>query len=201
MKEIIIATKNQGKMVDFKKLFAPYQVEVKSLLDLGETLPDIEETGSTFEENALLKAKGIADILQLPVIADDSGLEVDALGGDPGVYSARYAGLEKNDEKNLEKVLKNLQGIENDKRTARFICVLAVVEPGKKEVLTKGICEGRISNNPRGENGFGYDPIFFPIGKDVTLAEMSGDEKNKISHRRQAMHQLKDWLKTRYEER
>ncbi|MFC4403938.1 XTP/dITP diphosphatase [Gracilibacillus xinjiangensis] len=195
MKEIIIATKNRGKMKDFEALFTPLNIKVTSLLDLPEDIEDIEETGTTFEENAAIKAEAICEKFGIAVIADDSGLEVDALNGEPGVYSARYAGEKKDDQANLQKVLAELKGVPDHKRTARFVCVLAVAQPGEKTVFKRGECEGTIGQEPIGENGFGYDPIFFPIGSDHTMAEMSPAEKNKISHRRKALDQLINWLK------
>lgn len=194
MNSIFIATKNKGKVNDFQKLFSSYQVEVKSLLD-NHGLPDVEETGSTFEENAALKAETIAARLQTPVLADDSGLMVDVLDGRPGIYSARYAGEEKNDLENLKKVLQELEGVPDEARTARFVCVLAVAIPNQQTLFKKGFCEGKIAKHPKGDNGFGYDPIFIPSGYNKTMAELSQEEKNKISHRHQALLQLDSWLK------
>lgn len=194
MNSIFIATKNKGKVNDFQKLFSSYQVEVKSLLD-NHGLPDVEETGSTFEENAALKAETIAARLQTPVLADDSGLMVDVLDGRPGIYSARYAGEEKNDLENLKKVLQDLEGVPDEARTARFVCVLAVAIPNQQTLFKKGFCEGKIAKHPKGDNGFGYDPIFIPSGYNKTMAELSQEEKNKISHRHQALLQLDSWLK------
>lgn len=131
----------------------------------------------------------------MPVMGDDSGLEIDALDGKPGVYSARYAGLEKSDQKNMEKVLSELDGVEQDERTARFVCVLALAVPGKETVLKRGRCEGRIGFEPIGDKGFGYDPIFYPDGYDQTMAQLEPEEKNRISHRRDAINQMMDWLK------
>ncbi|WP_066194511.1 MULTISPECIES: XTP/dITP diphosphatase [Gracilibacillus] len=195
MQELIIATKNQGKMKDFKGLFEPFGIQVSSLLDLTESVEDIAETGETFEENAALKAEAICERLQTPVIADDSGIEIDALNGEPGVYSARYAGLNKDDQANVEKVLHNLQDIPEQKRSARFVCVLAVAQPGQRTIFKRGECEGTIANQPAGENGFGYDPIFVPEGLSQTMAELTPEQKNEISHRRKALDQLKNWVK------
>ncbi|WP_186576232.1 XTP/dITP diphosphatase [Aquibacillus kalidii] len=194
MEKLIIATKNKGKMKDFKELFSKYNIEVISLLDLETTIPDIEETGATFEENAALKAKEISEMFQLPVLADDSGLEVDALDGEPGIYSARYAGEEKNDQANLHKVLDKLANVSKEDRKARFICVLAIAVPGKEMIYKKGYCEGTIGYQPVGENGFGYDPIFFPEGSEKSMAQLSPSEKNQISHRGNALVQLEEWL-------
>ncbi|WP_027409509.1 XTP/dITP diphosphatase [Anoxybacteroides tepidamans] len=193
MKEVIIATKNAGKAKEFQALLGKRGVEIKTLLDFPDC-PDIEETGSTFAENARLKAETIASNFQRAVIADDSGLSVDALNGKPGVYSARYAGEEKNDQANIAKVLKEMEGIPFEKRTARFHCALAVAIPGKPTMVVEGTCEGYITDAPKGENGFGYDPIFFVPQKEKTMAELTKEEKNKISHRADALAKLdKKW--------
>ncbi|MBA2871658.1 XTP/dITP diphosphohydrolase [Anoxybacillus calidus] len=189
MKEVIIATKNAGKVKEFQTLFAEKEVEVKSLLDF-ENAPDVEETGETFAENAILKAETIANYLNKVVIADDSGLVVDALNGKPGVYSARYAGEHKNDKENIAKVLEELKGVPFEKRTARFHCALAVAIPRQRTVVVEGTCEGYIAEAPTGTNGFGYDPIFYVPEKQKTMAELSKEEKNKISHRANALKKL-----------
>ncbi|WP_371068748.1 XTP/dITP diphosphatase [Sediminibacillus sp. JSM 1682029] len=194
MEQLIIATKNKGKVEDFRNLFLKYNITIKSLLDFDESIPDIEETGETFEENAALKAETIAERFSLPVLADDSGLEVDALDGRPGIYSARYAGLEKSDQANIDKLLEELKTIPEEERTARFVCVLAVARPGKPTLFKRGTCEGRVADQPTGENGFGYDPVFYPKGSTKTMAEMTPEEKNQISHRKNAMKQLEEWL-------
>lgn len=189
MTEIIIATNNPGKVKDFKVILEPKGFTVKSLADFPH-IPDVEETGTTFEENALLKAEAVSAHLGKIVLADDSGLEVDALNGEPGVYSARYAGMDKDDKKNILKVLDRLEGVPEKMRTARFICVLAVVEPGGNRLTVRGTCEGIISIEPIGENGFGYDPIFYVEGKQRTMAQLSKEEKSEISHRGNAISQL-----------
>jgi XTP/dITP diphosphohydrolase len=189
VREIIIATKNAGKVKEFQTLFAEKEVEVKSLLDF-ENAPDVEETGETFAENAILKAETISNYLNKVVIADDSGLVVDALDGKPGVYSARYAGEHKNDEENIAKVLEELKGVPFEKRTARFHCALAVSIPCQRTVVVEGTCEGYIAGAPTGTNGFGYDPIFYVPEKQKTMAELSKEEKNKISHRANALKKL-----------
>jgi XTP/dITP diphosphohydrolase len=159
VKTVIIATKNQGKAREFESLFAAKGYEVKTLLDfLGS--PDVEETGITFEENAILKAEAISKEYHQVVIADDSGLIVDALEGRPGVYSARYAGEDKNDEANINKVLSELAGVPEKERTARFYCALAVASPNQETITVSGTIEGYITEQPMGENGFGYDPFF-----------------------------------------
>ncbi|QTM99995.1 XTP/dITP diphosphatase [Sediminibacillus dalangtanensis] len=195
MEQLIIATKNKGKVKDFRNLFSKYGITIRSLLDLDESIPDIEETGETFEENAALKAETIAERFSLPVLADDSGLEVDALEGRPGIFSARYAGLEKSDQANVDKLLEELKGVPKEERTARFVCVLAVARPGKTTIFKRGTCEGWIAERPIGENGFGYDPVFYPNRLTKTMAELTSEEKNQISHRKNAIVQLDEWLK------
>ncbi|MDC3412567.1 XTP/dITP diphosphatase [Terrihalobacillus insolitus] len=195
MKKIMIATKNEGKVKEFKQLFLKYGVDVISLLDMEEDIPDVEETGTTFEQNAALKAETISAVLNIPVIADDSGLEIRALEGRPGVYSARYAGTSKNDRANLDKVLTELTGVPDENRAARFVCVIAVAQPGKSTFTKRGTCEGKIGLHPTGKHGFGYDPIFIPNEYNRTMAQLSADEKNAISHRRNALSQLEDWLR------
>ena len=199
MKEIVIATKNKGKIKDFELLFHPYSITVKSLVDLEE-MQEIEETGSTFEENAAIKAEAISKMLNKPVIADDSGVEIDALNGAPGVYSARYAGMDKDDEANNQKVLAGLKDVAFQERTARFVCVLAIAEPNKPTIFKRGECEGHIGMEPLGEYGFGYDPLFYPLGYDQTMAQLTPEEKNKISHRKKALEQLHDWIRNQIKE-
>ncbi|KKK38284.1 nucleoside-triphosphate diphosphatase [Mesobacillus campisalis] len=193
MEEVIIATKNSGKAKEFERIFASKGLQVKTLLDFPE-IEEVEETGSTFEENAILKAETIANQLGKMVIADDSGLEVDALEGRPGVYSARYAGNEKNDEANIDKVLEELAGVSGNRRSARFCCVLAVARPGAPTLTFAGACEGEILEERRGSHGFGYDPIFFATEKGKSMAELLPDEKNKISHRAKALEKLQEHL-------
>ncbi|MEH7157694.1 XTP/dITP diphosphatase [Neobacillus drentensis] len=189
MKEVIIATKNPGKAKEFEHIFASRGITVQTLLDFPE-IPEVEETGTTFEENATLKAETISKALGKMVIGDDSGLIVDALEGRPGIYSARYAGEPKNDQNNTDKVLSELAGIPEEKRTARFYCALAVAVPGQETITVSGTCEGRILEDQRGTNGFGYDPVFYVPEKGVAMAELSSDEKNKISHRANALKKL-----------
>lgn len=194
-KQVIIATKNKGKAKEFEKLFSPYDIKVLTLLDFPD-VTDIEETGTTFEENAILKAEAISKQFHTMVISDDSGLIVDALNGRPGVYSARFAGEEKNDEANIRKVLVEMENIPTEKRTARFYCAIALAIPGEETRTVSGICEGEILKEKRGTNGFGYDPIFFIRDKGETMAEITSDEKNLISHRAKAMQKLISLLKT-----
>ncbi|WP_191560675.1 XTP/dITP diphosphatase [Metabacillus idriensis] len=189
MKEVIIATKNAGKLVEFQSILSAYDLKAISLLDLEES-PDVEETGSTFEENAILKAEAISKMYGKMAIADDSGLSVDFLGGEPGIYSARYAGVDKNDAANIEKVLHKLNGITKEERNARFRCALALAEPGRETITVEGSVEGYITDEPIGENGFGYDPIFLVKDKAKTMAQLTKEEKNKISHRAVALQKL-----------
>lgn len=191
--KILIATKNIGKVREFQAMFKDFGIEVISLLDIKNS-PDVEETGVTFEENAIIKAEAICSIMNIPVIADDSGLEVDALEGRPGVYSARYAGSEKSDEANMDKVLNELKGIAEPNRTARFVCALAFARPDKKTFVVRGTCEGEILSERRGNEGFGYDPIFYLPRLDCSMAELSKEEKNNISHRAVALQKLKDFI-------
>lgn len=196
VKELIIATKNKGKALEFKELFADKQIQVFSLLDLATAYPDVEETGSTFKENAKLKAEQICSLTQRAVLADDSGLVIDVLNGKPGIYSARYAGIDKNDQANNAKVLHELQDVTDEERTARFVCVLALARPNLPTIYFKGFCEGKIAHKPEGTNGFGYDPIFIPKGYHQTMAQLTAKEKNSISHRSQAMKKLVRWITT-----
>ncbi|WP_173915912.1 XTP/dITP diphosphatase [Halobacillus sp. Marseille-Q1614] len=194
MKKVIIATKNEGKAREFKEMFLKYELEGYSLLDLNEPVEDIEETGMTFEENALIKAEAIARQFSLPVVADDSGLEVDALNGAPGIYSARYAGIEKDDQKNIDKLLSELKGVEKEKRTARFVCAIAIARPDSDSLVERGTCEGSIAEKQEGSQGFGYDPVFIPKGESRTMAEHTSEEKNAISHRKNAILKIEKWL-------
>lgn len=190
MKEVLIATNNLGKAKDFEALFEPFGVKVLTLNDLDEAI-DVEETGVTFEENSILKAETVARLLGKVVIADDSGLEIDTLHGAPGVYSARYAGIEKNDDANIDKVLSELVAVPTDGRTARFRCVLAVAGPGIETMTFSGSCEGLIHTERKGTNGFGYDPIFYVPQQERMMAELSAQEKSLISHRGAALAKLK----------
>lgn len=193
MKQVLIATNNKGKAKDFEVLFKPFGVNVLTLNDLEQDI-DVEETGTTFEENAILKAEAVSKLLGVMVIADDSGLEIDALNGAPGVYSARYAGSAKDDNDNINKVLTELQEVPEEERTARFRCVLAVAGPDRETITFSGSCEGRILTERRGTNGFGYDPIFYTPAKKRAMAELSPIEKGEISHRGAALSKLKENL-------
>ncbi|MDR7001449.1 XTP/dITP diphosphatase [Neobacillus niacini] len=189
MREVIIATKNPGKAREFESIFAKRGIEVKTLLDFSE-IPDVEETGTTFEANAILKAEAISNALNKMVIGDDSGLIVDALEGKPGIYSARYAGEHKNDQDNIDKVLSELNGVPEEERTARFYCALAVAVPNQETMTVSGTCEGRILTERKGTHGFGYDPIFYVPDLGLAMAELPSEAKNKISHRANALKKL-----------
>ncbi|MEO8512568.1 MAG: XTP/dITP diphosphatase [Ignavibacteria bacterium] len=193
MKKIFIASKNKGKLSEIKSFLGEMEYEIFSLLDAHE-MPDIEETGNSFEENALLKARSIFNIVKIPVIADDSGLEVDYLNGAPGIYSARYSGENATDKKNNDKLLKELKDIETKKRTAAFKCVICLYD-GLSERFFDGVCEGIILTRPKGEKGFGYDPLFVPNGYTQTFAELGPEIKNRISHRGKALLSLEKFLK------
>ena len=194
MKRVVIATKNKGKAKDFEALFQPLGFEVVTMFDVAPNM-EIEETGITFEENAVLKAETLAQALNMIVIADDSGLVVDALDGAPGVYSARYAG-DHDDEANIMKVLENLAGVPEEERTARFMCALAIAGPEIDTTTVFGTCEGFILEEKRGTNGFGYDPIFFVPEEDRAMAELTPEEKGAISHRGNAIRKLAEALPT-----
>ena len=193
MKKIIIATGNKGKAKEFESMFAPLGYQVLTLHDL-EGAVDVEETGSTFEENAILKAESLCEQFQTMVIADDSGLMIDALDGRPGVYSARYAGEEKSDDANMTKVLEELKDVPKEQRTARFYCALAVARPGEETLTVSGTVEGYIQSERQGEYGFGYDPIFYVPSLKKTMAQLRPEEKNAISHRANALATLKTTL-------
>ncbi|MGM8213297.1 XTP/dITP diphosphatase [Virgibacillus sp. W0430] len=194
MEHVLVATKNKGKAIEFQQLFQKYGRKSKSLLDIDGNIPDIEETGETFEENAKIKAETISNLLQTTVLADDSGLIIDALNGSPGVFSARYAGENSTDQANIDKVMNEMIHIPENERSARFICVIAVAVPGKDTFFRTGVCEGRIAFKQSGANGFGYDPIFIPQDFERTMAELTSEEKNKISHRTNALNKLEKWI-------
>jgi len=192
---IIAATQNKNKIREIEFITKQFGMNVISMKAAG--LPDIEveETGNTFEENSLIKAEAIMELCRQVVVADDSGIMVDALDGAPGVYSARFAGNVCDDEKNNEKMLALLKDVPEEKRTAKFVSVITLLYPDGRKLVARGECPGRINVAPRGTNGFGYDPIFVPDGYDKTYAELTQDEKNHISHRAKALEKLKQQLK------
>ncbi|MBF0813259.1 XTP/dITP diphosphatase [Staphylococcus sp. mip270_02] len=189
MEDIVIASNNKGKINDFKVIFPDYNVI--GITELIEDF-DVEETGDTFEANAKLKSEAAAKALNKRVIADDSGLEVFALGGEPGIFSARYAGTEKDDNANIEKLLTNLGDETN--RAAQFVCVISMSAPGEETVQFKGTVEGEITLSKIGEQGFGYDPIFYLDDKNKTMAQLTAEEKSEVSHRGKAIEKLQQYL-------
>ena len=186
MKRLVLATHNRDKIVEIVRALEGLPLEVVSVAD-GLTLPDVEETGETLEANALLKARAIAEATGDPALADDTGLEVAALDGAPGVYSARYAGEGATYADNVGKLVDALAGVPRGRRGARFRTVVAFVTPDGHEETVDGVCDGDILAVPQGDGGFGYDPIFRPEGETRSFAEMSLDEKNQISHRGRAV--------------
>jgi XTP/dITP diphosphohydrolase len=194
-RRVVLASGNAGKLREFSELLGPSGLALVRQSDLGIEPPP--ETGATFLENALIKARNAARISGLPAIADDSGIEVDALGGGPGVYSARYAGENASDEDNLAKLLTELEGVPRPARGARYRCVIVYVEHADdpRPLVGDGTWEGEIIAARRGNGGFGYDPSFVPVGETRTVAEMSPAEKNAVSHRGQAMRAFLEQLK------
>jgi len=198
MKSIFITSKNKGKVEEIKFCLTlglkGLNIELLSFLNYPE-IPEVPETGTTFEENAWLKAKAVYDIVKIPVLADDSGLEVDYLNGAPGVYSSRFAGENATDDDNCAKLLKELENVDPDKRTAQFRCVIVYYD-GEINKVFEGICNGTIIYEKRGSGGFGYDPLFVPDGYSETYAELEPEIKNKISHRGKALKKFVDYIKT-----
>jgi len=191
IKEVVLATTNQGKVKEFSKLLGGVFENVISLKEL-DSPPEVIEDGATFRDNALKKAREIAQFSGKLTLADDSGLEVEALDGHPGVYSARYSGENATDKTNIEKLLDELG--DNPNRNARFVCILALVDPKGDELVVEGFCEGIILNEPRGEGGFGYDPVFYLPDREKTMAEIDPELKNRISHRANACKLLAEYL-------
>ncbi len=192
LSEVVFASHNAGKIKEIKELLQPFGINVKSALDMK--LPDVEETGSTFAENSLLKSQTIAELTGLPCIADDSGLCVDALNGAPGVYSARYA-PNRDFDKGMEKLLAEMAQSPNKSRKAHFSCVISLAFPNGGYELFEGRVDGYIAAKKQGIGGFGYDPLFIPDGFAKSFAQMSKDEKNQVSHRGRAVEKLKAYLK------
>jgi len=195
-KQIIIATRNRDKAVELKELLKSGGIAAQTLdeVDPERKIPEVEETGATLEENALLKARTISAILGLPAIADDTGLEVDALDGAPGIYAARYAGEDCSYADNINKLLVELAEVPYSERIARFRTVACYTD-GEKELTSEGVVEGRITDSPLGDDGFGYDPVFLILHLGKTYAQLTSEEKNELSHRSKAMKKLIQLLK------
>ncbi len=192
VKQILVATKNKHKLFEIENILKDLNISVFSAYDFITNDIDVEETGKSFEENAKIKAKAISELTNDYVIADDSGLSVNALNGSPGIYSARFAGENATDNDNNAKLLNEMRNIPGD-RSAKFICVIALAHKGNIIKTFKGECNGSIAYNLKGDNGFGYDPLFeLPNGK--RMAELTSDEKNMISHRKRALDKLKEYL-------
>ena len=198
VRELIIATRNPDKVREIERLLAGLEVRVRSLSDHPE-IPEIPETAGTFAENARAKAAVVARATGAWALADDSGLEIDALGGGPGTQSRRFAGEQATDADRIAKVLGMLEDVADQARTARFQCAVAIAEPSGELHQVSGTCEGRIAREPRGSGGFGYDPIFVPVGESRTMAELTLDEKNAISHRGKALRAAVEMLRRLWE--
>jgi len=201
---LLLATYNKGKIREITRLLEGFPVRLKSLDEVGP-LPPVNEDGETFEDNAYKKAHETAGAIGIPVLADDSGLEVDALGGRPGVHSSRYAGHGATDEQNMRKLLEEMKGIRE--RKAAFVCILSIAVPAGQALTYEARVEGEILEEPRGSGGFGYDPLFYYPPLKKTFAELTTEEKNKVSHRGKALAELKDefekvliWLRQRLRE-
>lgn len=194
MTDLLLASSNENKKREFNQILKKVGFNVITPDDINLDISGIVEDADTFKGNAFIKADYLRKKTSLPVIADDSGLVVDALSGEPGVYSARYAGPDKNNEDNIRKLLKNLEGVEQDKRTAHFVCALCMIFPNGEKIEVQGEVSGKITFEKRGESGFGYDPVFL-YDDNKTFAQMSSDEKNEISHRKVALNKLLEKLK------
>lgn len=197
--KVVLATRNQHKLIELRRMLAETGVELLGLDDVVPNGPELLEEEDSFEGNALSKARQAAALSALPTLADDSGLEVDALDGAPGIHSARFSGTHGNTAANTALLLEKLRKVPDDSRSARFRCVIALVDPesgGESigEQFFEGVCEGRIAREPRGKGGFGYDPVFYLPQRGVTIAELADHEKDEISHRGRAVMRLKDYL-------
>lgn len=196
--KILLASRNRHKLQEFRSLFERKLGIAVDGLEVYDNIPEIIEDGRTFEANALKKANTVSDVLNVPVVADDSGLEVEALDGAPGIYSARFAGEYADDAANNDKLLQEMKDIPEERRGARFVCALALSLPDEEPLVVRGVCPGRITHTPRGEFGFGYDPLFELEERAVTMAELTPEEKDRISHRARAMQLLIAQLKQRF---
>lgn len=195
MTKIVLASNNQGKVREFNQILSGLGLTV--VPQAHYDVPDIPETGQSFVENAIIKARNAAEVTGLPAIADDSGLEVDALHGAPGIYSARFAGDHASDEQNLQHLLNELKDVPDEQRTARFQCLLVYMRHAKDPtpIICKGTWEGHILKEPKGANGFGYDPVFYVDSESCSAAELDAEQKNRLSHRGQALKLLVEALK------
>ena len=203
--KIIFATGNEGKMREIREILRDMDAEILSMKEAGIEI-DIEENGSTFEENAEIKARAVAAAVrtgEMPddiiVLADDSGLEIDALHKEPGIYSARYLGEDTPYSVKNKNLIDRLEGVPDNKRTARFVCAIAAVLPGGESIVSRGVIEGRIDYEEKGSNGFGYDPIFYVPEFCATTAQLDTAEKNRVSHRARALEAMKEELKRRFD--
>lgn len=196
MSRIIFATGNAGKVREVKMILADLGMEILSMKEAGISI-DVEENGSTYEENAMIKALAVAEQTEDIVMADDSGLEIDYLNKEPGVLSARYMGEDTSYRIKNANLIERLEGVPDEQRTARFVCAIAAVLPGGERITTRATIEGRIGYEEKGDNGFGYDPIFFVPELGKTTAELSNEEKNLVSHRGKALELMKEELKNR----
>ena len=196
MDKIIFATSNAGKMKEIREILKGLNVEILSMKEAGIDA-DIVEDGKTFEENALIKARTIRELTGCLVLADDSGLEVDALNKEPGIYSARYMGEDTSYDLKNANIIERLSGLSGEERSARFVCVIAAVSPDGSEETCQGTIEGQIAYAPAGENGFGYDPIFYVPEYDCTTAQLTPEQKNEISHRGKALKAMKEVIRQR----
>ena len=195
MDKIVFATANEGKVKEIKEILGDFPIEVVSMKEMGITA-DIEENGATFEENSLIKARALVKLTGLPALADDSGLEVDYLNGEPGIYSARYLGRDTDYDYKNNYIIDKLSGAKGEDRSARFVCVISLVLPDGREFVERGVVEGQIGYEQKGENGFGYDPIFYLPEYGKTSAELPPEEKNRISHRGKALTAMKKLIVT-----
>ncbi len=196
MSRIIFATGNAGKMKEIRKIMADLGMEILSMKEAGVKV-EPDENGTTYEENALIKARAVATLTDDIVLADDSGLEIDYLNKEPGIYSARYMGEDTSYRIKNANLIERLEGVPDEQRTARFVCAIAAVLPDGRELTTRATIEGRIGYEEKGENGFGYDPIFYFPEKGKTTAELTEEEKNEVSHRGKALELMKEELKKR----
>lgn len=194
MQKVILASRNAGKIREISKILSKYDMEVISRDDAGIPKFEVEETGITFEENSYIKAKAICDIANVPTIADDSGIVVEALNGEPGVYSARFAGEGCTPLDNNIKLMEMLKDVPDEERGASFVSVITMLYPDGRKLVARGEVHGHLIREMKGEHGFGYDPLFIPDGEELTFGEMDGEAKNKISHRAKSLEKLEELL-------